>query len=330
MNKHIRDTLILFVVSAVFIVGMTLLIQAKVFNKYTVHIMTTAGINIIVALSINLILGFTGQLALGHAGFMAIGAYTTAVVMMHTPIPLPLALVLGGLMAGLFGLLIGFPTLRLTGDYLAIVTLGFGEIIRVIMINIPNITGGAAGLKGVPGFTSMVRQNHIYGFVWVMVILVLVIALIHNLINSSHGRAIISIREDEIASNSMGVNVFYTKMFSFVLSAFIAGMAGGLFAPLNRYLNPSSFGYQKSVDFIIIVVLGGMGSVTGTVLTGFVLTYLQEALRFLKDFRLVIYPLLLIIMMLFRPKGIMGSSEWSITGLFDKIVSKFKSKEVHE
>jgi len=330
MKKNIRDAIILFGVSAVVITVLTLMVQAKVFNKYTTHILTTAGINVILALSLNLILGFTGQLALGHAGFMAVGAYTTAVVMMNSALPLPVALLLGGIMAAIIGLIIGFPVLRLRGDYLAIVTLGFGEMIRVIMINLPDLTGGAAGLKGVPGFTPMVRQNHIHGFVWVMVVMVLMIALVHNLIKSSHGRAIISIREDEIASNSMGVNVFYTKMFSFVLSTFMAGVAGGLFAPLNRYLNPNSFNFIKSVDFIIIVVLGGMGSVTGTVITGFVLTYLQEFLRFLKDFRLVIYPILLIIMMLFRPKGLMGSSEWSITGAYDWLLSKVKKKEVSE
>lgn len=285
------------------------LIYLGIIDEYTAQILTFAAINVIIALSLNLISGFTGQLALGHAGFMAIGAYSTAALVMQLHVPNLPAILIGGMVTAVFGFVIGFPTLRLKGDYLAIVTLGFGEIIRVLMINAEKITGGAAGLKGIPSFTENISLNPVLSFVWAFLFMIGTIILISNLIKSSHGRAIISIREDEIASNAMGVNVFYYKMFSFTLSAFIAGIGGGLYALIFGYLNPTMFNFLKSCDFLVIVVLGGMGSIVGTVATGFILTYLQEFLRFLQDYRLVIYPLILIILMLFKPTGLIGLVE---------------------
>lgn len=290
----------------IFIVG---LIYLGIIDEYTAQILTFAAINVIIALSLNLISGFTGQLALGHAGFMAIGAYATAALVMQLHLPILVAILVGGVVTAVFGFVIGFPTLRLNGDYLAIVTLGFGEIIRVLMINAEKITGGAAGLKGIPSFSKDIALNPTLSFVWVFLFMIGIIILISNLIKSSHGRAIISIREDEIASNAMGINVFYYKMFSFTLSAFIAGIGGGLYALFFGYLNPTMFNFLKSCDFLVIVVLGGMGSIIGTVATGFILTYLQEFLRFLQDYRLVIYPLILIIIMLFKPTGLIGLVE---------------------
>lgn len=310
--KIIKNVALLILI----ILGISALIRLGVIDEYTAQILTLAGINVIVALSLNLISGFTGQLALGHAGFMAIGAYTTAVLVMRFPVfmlqdgslanlfRIFIAVVLGGVVTSIFGLFIGLPTLRLRGDYLAIVTLGFGEIIRVVMVNLEQITGGAAGLKGIPSFSSDMLWSPTVSFVWVIGFMVLVIFLIRNLINSSHGRAMISIREDEIAANSMGINVFYYKMFSFTLSTFIAGIGGGLYALFFGYLNPTMFNFLKSVDFVIIVVLGGMGSITGTIISGFVITYLPEFLRFLQDYRLVIYPVVLIFIMMMNNKGI--------------------------
>lgn len=287
----------------VFTVG---LIYFGVIDEYTAQILTFAGINVIIALSLNLISGFTGQLALGHAGFMAIGAYATAALVMQLQVPILFAILAGGVITAAFGFVIGFPTLRLKGDYLAIVTLGFGEIIRVLMINAEKITGGAAGLKGIPSFSKDIALNPALSFIWVVLFMIGTIILISNLIKSSHGRAIVSIREDETASNAMGINVFYYKMFSFTLSAFIAGIGGGLYALFFGYLNPTMFNFLKSCDFLVIVVLGGMGSIIGTITTGFILTYLQEFLRFLQDYRLVIYPLILVFIMLFKPTGLVG------------------------
>lgn len=288
---------------------MAVLIYLGIIDEYTAQILTFGAINVIIALSLNLISGFTGQLALGHAGFMAIGAYSTAALVMQLQTPIIVAILVGGIITAIFGFVIGFPTLRLKGDYLAIVTLGFGEIIRVLMINAEKITGGAAGLKGIPSFSKDYALNPTVSFIWVFLFLIGIIILMNNLIKSSHGRAIISIREDEIASNAMGVNVFYMKMFSFTLSAFIAGIGGGLYALFFGYLNPTMFNFLKSCDFLVIVVLGGMGSILGTVVTGFILTYLQEFLRFFQDYRLVIYPLILITIMLFKPNGLIGLIE---------------------
>lgn len=291
------------------LVALSLLIYFGIIDEYTAQILTQGGISVIIALSLNLISGFTGQLALGQAGFMAIGAYTTAILVMRFQMPFFPAILLGGLMTALFGFIIGFPTLRLKGDYLAIVTLGFGEIIRSLLINLGELTGGAAGLKGIPQFSEDMLLGPLISFVWIFLFMLVVILLISNLIKSSPGRALVSIREDEIAANSMGINVFYYKMFSFTLAAFIAGIGGGLYAIFFGYLSPKTFDFLKSCDFLIIVVLGGMSSITGTVATGFILTYLQEFLRFLQDYRLVIYPLLLILMMLFKPAGLIGILE---------------------
>lgn len=322
MSSKLQKTITSIILLVIGFVILNVLVATRIIDEYTTQVLTIGAINVIIALGLNLISGYTGQLALGHAGFMAVGAYTTAALMMKLNVPIFPAIFAGGLMSALFGLLIGLPTLRLHGDYLAIVTLGFGEIIRVIMVNLADITGGPAGLKGIPPFTTNFVWRPVVSFAVVLLFLVLVVILISNLIKSSPGCAIISVREDEIAANAMGINVFYYKNFAFTLSAFIAGLGGGLYAPFFGYLNPNMFNFQKSVEFLIIVVLGGMGNITGTVLAGFGLTYLQEFLRFLQDYRLVIYPLILIIMMLFQPSGLMGvfgNKEFSLTGLADKI-----------
>ena len=326
MEHKTRNSILLAIIAIAVVVIPTMLIKIEVIDEYTAQILTLAGINAIIAISLNLISGITGQLALGHAGFMAIGAYTTSSLTMQLGLPLPLAIIGGGFMTAVFGFIIGFPTLKLSGDYLAIVTLGFGEIIRVVLINMKGITGGAAGLKGVPGFTADILAQPVISFAVVTATLVLILAGITNFLLSSYGRAIISIREDEIAAASNGIPVFFYKMFSFTISAFLAGIAGGLYAPFFGYLNPTMFTFLKSVDFLIIVVLGGMGSITGTIIASYVLTYLQEFLRFLKDYRLVIYPFILIFIMLFRPKGLLGRSELSLVGLLNRVLQWRASK----
>jgi branched-chain amino acid transport system permease protein len=309
-HQHWRRTLLKGMVMVGAGAGFAAAIIGGVIDAYTAQVLTLGGINVMVALSLNLISGFTGQLALGQAGFMAVGAYTTACLLMRLQFGLLPAITGGGLVTAGFGLLIGFPTLKLRGDYLAIVTLGFGEL---IMVNLESLTGGAAGLKGIPSFTAAVSLRPGLSFLWVYLFLVLTLIIVANLIRSSPGRAVLAVREDEIAANAMGINVFYYKMLTFTLAAFIAGIAGGLYAPFFRYLNPTMFNFLKSCDFLIIVVLGGMGSITGTVLAGLGLTYLQEFLRIVSDYRMVLYPLLLILMMIFRPSGMMGNREW--TGL---------------
>lgn len=304
----------LLITSVLVFIVIATLIFFQIIDEYNAQILTLAGIYVIMSLSLNLITGFTGQLALGHAGFMAIGAYSAAISVVKFHLPLFLSIIIGGLVTAIFGIIIGFPTLRLRGDYLAITTLGFGEIVRVLMINLGDFTGGAAGLKGIPSFadTGNFILNAILNFTWVFAFVIITLAVISNLIRSSHGRAIISIREDEIASNSMGINVAYYKMVSFIISAFFAGIGGSLYAIYFGYLNPAMFGFLNSVNFVVIVVLGGLGSITGTVLAGVGFTYIQEWLRIFKDFRLVIFGLALILVMLFWQRGLMGNTEFSI------------------
>lgn len=285
-------------------------------NSYLQQILFYIAINIILAASLNLVNGFCGQFSLGHAGFMAIGAYVGALFSLHapilpdTPIGYPIYAVAGGLAAAAAGLLVGMPSLRLRGDYLAIVTLGFGEIIRVILLNL-EVAGGARGLFGIPGSTDFVACFH--AFFWAGGTVLLIWRLVH----SSYGRAFLSVREDEVASECMGINTTRVKVSAFVISSFFAGVAGALFAQTTNALNPASFQFVKSVDVVIMVVLGGMGSLTGSVLGAILVTILPEALRPLReitggvDLRMVIYSLTLILLMILRPEGLLGSREWT-------------------
>jgi branched-chain amino acid transport system permease protein len=268
------------------------------------------------AISVNLICGITGQLSLGQAGFMAIGAYTASVLTFKLGVPFPLSVLCAGIVTAFFGFLIGLPTLKLQGDYLAIVTLGFGEIIRVLFVNFKAITGGPNGFQA----TSMFFMNPTYAYLVITTTLVLVVVLLQNFIRSTYGRAIIAIREDEIAANSNGINVFKYKMIGFVIASLIAGIAGSLYAPFIGFIKPDLASFNRSIDYLIFVVLGGMGSMTGSILASFVLTYLQEFLRFLKDYRMLIYPLILILVMLFKPQGLLGTRELSFVKLWDAFV----------
>jgi branched-chain amino acid transport system permease protein len=316
MQEKTRNAWFLLGLSALLLFGLSALIYLGVIDEYTAQIISLGSINVVIALSLNLVSGFCGQLALGQAGFMAIGAYTAAFFTMQLKLPLAVGIVAGGFVSAVFGFLVGFPALRLRGDYLAIVTLGFGEIIRVILINIEGLTGGAAGLKGIPSFTRDILLQPAFSFFFTLLAVIIAVTVVKNLLSSSYGRAIMSVREDEIASGSVGIPVFRYKMAAFMFSAFIAGVGGGLYAPFFGYLNPTMFNFLKSVDFLIIVVMGGMGSVAGTVIAGYALTYLQEFLRFLKDYRLVIYSLLLVVIMIYRPSGLMGKREWSPASFF--------------
>jgi len=288
-------------------------------DPYFFTILMYAGINVILAVSLNLVNGFTGQFSMGHAGFMSVGGYIAAYLTTTLTAQYPalltdyfqsgglffVALFLGGLGASFVGYCVGLPSLRLKGDYLAIVTLGFGEIIRVVILNVDAI-GGARGMPNIPYFTH---------FGWVFSMIVVTVFVVWRLVNSAHGRTFLAVREDEIAAEAMGVNTTRAKVRAFVVGAFFAGIAGGLFAHYLRYLNPQTFDFNRSFEIIIMVVLGGMGSVTGSVIAALFLTGIREALRPLQeytgvDFRMIIYSLLLIVLMLTRPNGIMGTREY--------------------
>jgi branched-chain amino acid transport system permease protein len=284
------------------------------------------GVNAIMAMSVNMIVGVTGQLSLGQAGFLAIGAYSCIFFNLDMGIPLPLAAVFAVLLTTVAGFLIGFPVLKLTGDYLAIVTLGFGEIIRIVFINLKTITGGPNGRQ----FTTVMKLNGVLALGVVTAVLVALLALLQNFIRSSYGRAIMACREDEIAANSCGINIFRYKMLGFVTASFVAGAGGCLYAMVVGLVQPSAAQFLRSIDFLIYVVLGGMGSMTGSILSAYVLTYLQEILRFLQDYRLLIYPLILIFVMLFRPQGLLGMKEFSFVNTWNIIENYILRKKRKE
>jgi branched-chain amino acid transport system permease protein len=276
-----------------------------ILNDYHMINIITIGISIILGVSLNLINGFTGQFSLGHAGFMAVGAYTGAILTMKFGFPFPATLLCGGLAAAVVGLVIGLPTLRLRGDYLAIATLGFGEILRVLFINWSYV-GGAGGMVVTQRYTN---------FHWVYAMTVLTIIVIRNWLQSAHGRACVAIREDEIAASSMGINTTLYKVAAFILGSFFAGVAGVLYAHAYYIVTPASFGFLKSVEILIIVVLGGMGSISGSVLAAIAITLVSVIFTPWPYLRMILYSLALIIVMVYRPGGLMGVKEIQLPAL---------------
>jgi branched-chain amino acid transport system permease protein len=312
-------------------IGLLLLIvflgwlTSEFMSEYHQQILANCGINVILAVSLNLVNGFTGQFSMGHAGFMAVGAYvaaslTTLIVplfgfaavpgVMTESILFLCALILSGMAAGLVGFIVGVPSLRLKGDYLAIVTLGFGEIIRTSILNIEAI-GGARGFIGIPHWTNLY---------WIIGIAAVTTVAIARLITSVAGKQFMAVRDDETAATAMGLSTTRIKVRAFVLASFFAGIAGALFAHYQSYLNPSTFTFNYSFQIIAMVVLGGMGSLTGSVVAAILLTVLLEGLRSLQDvttldLRMVIYALVLIVLMLTRPQGLLGRREiWDLIG----------------
>ncbi|MDR0589215.1 MAG: branched-chain amino acid ABC transporter permease [Spirochaetaceae bacterium] len=322
----LRSTIILTVIGILAVLLPFLLMTAGILDAYTAHVIAMGGVNAIMAMSVNMIVGITGQLSLGQAGFLAIGAYSCIFFSLDLGFPLPLAAVCATALTTIAGFLIGFPVLKLTGDYLAIVTLGFGEIIRVVFINLKALTGGPNGRQ----FTTVMVLNGRLALGIVTLVLAALLALVQNFLRSTYGRAMLAVREDEIAANSAGVDIFRYKMLGFVLAASIAGVGGSLYAMVVGFVKPDIAQFLKSIDFLIYVVLGGMGSMTGSILAAYVLTYLQEFLRFLQDYRLLIYPLILIFVMLFRPKGLLGTKEFSFVHSVDRLAAFIRRKNGKE
>jgi len=275
------------------------LISADLLSQYYQIILTSLCINIILAVSLNLINGFTGQLSLGHAGFMAVGAYVSVVMTNRLELPFITGLLAACGAAALAGLIIGVPTLRLKGDYLAIATLGFGEIIRVVLQNIDYV-GGPSGIMGIDKFTT---------WPWLFGSTLLTLVVVINLINSSYGRAIISVREDEVAAELMGINTTRYKVLAFVIGATFAGLAGTLYAHYFYIIKPETFNFLKSFDILVMVVLGGLGSTTGAVIAAVFITSLTAALQSFPAIRMILYSLILIMVMIYRPQGLMGNKE---------------------
>lgn len=286
-------------------------------GSYDRRIVLTIGINMILATSLNLINGFTGQFSLGHAGFMGIGAYASAIVStliapdmfgsgpesIGGSLLFIVPMLVGGAVAALAGLLVGIPSLRLKGDYLAIVTLGFGEIIRVIIQNIPEV-GGSLGLANIPIYSN---------WIWIFLTLSVLAFIVQNLMRSTYGKGFLAVRDDEIAAEATGIDTTRYKVTAFVIGAFFAGVAGSLYGHFNGLIRPDDFGFLKSVEIVVMVILGGMGSTYGVLFAAAILTYLPEWLRevdiagvSLSEFRMSIYALALIVLMLLRPQGLFG------------------------
>ena len=342
MNKTKIKTPVRYIINTVLTIILWALLTVLVSSsglkgEYYRGILITIGINIILATSLNIVCGYLGQLPLGHAGFMAVGAYAGAIFMKSTPVAallragnhaavipyIIIAVIISAVIAGVFGLIIGIPALRLKGDYLAIITLGFGEIIRVVLTNIDSVLGfkftyGASGLARIPKFTSL---NVIFVFTAICLF------LIHVFMKSRHGRAVLSIRDNEIAAESVGINTTFYKTLAFVFSAMLAGIAGCLYAGYIGSLYPSTFKFMKSIEILVMVVLGGMGSMLGSVISAVVLTALPEVLRSFSEYRMVVYSLALVLMMLFRPKGLMGTYDFSMGNTIENIIDRIRFRK---
>ncbi|NJP39978.1 branched-chain amino acid ABC transporter permease [Oscillospiraceae bacterium HV4-5-C5C] len=304
-KKKIRSYLINLAAAAFVFIVVYLALQLGWINSYYRSILILICINSIMTISLNLATGLLGELCLGHAGFMAVGAYTTALISLNSGLPtyvgLTLGILAGAVTAGIAAVLVGIPALRLRGDYLAIITLAFGQIITILIRSL-GFTGGALGLNGIPLTTDFPLTY------WMLIV---TMYIVYALIRSRQGRAILAIREDDIAAEASGINVTRYKMLAFVISAMLAGVAGALYAHYQGVLTPEKFDYNYSIDFMVMVVFGGMGSITGSILAAIVLTILPQLLYGFSDYRMLLYSILLIALMIFKPSGLLGQKELS-------------------
>ena len=303
-----QDAVFLLAAVVVFAVLQFLMAERIVSSFWRLNISLIC-LNVMLASSLNLINGVTGQFSLGHAGFMAVGAYVSAVCTVFLHLPFVVSLVGGAAAAGLLGFLVGMPTLRLQGDYLAIATLGMGEIIRICILNIQQV-GGASGMSGIPRDTT---------FPWLFFCMVVTLFVLKNIIHSKQGRACLAVRENAIAAEAMGINTTEFKVFAFTIASMFAGLAGALFSHYFGIAHPSSFTFMRSFDIMTMVVLGGLGSLSGSVIGAFILTLIAAVMQSYPEYRMIVYALLLIILMLYRPNGILGNKE-----LAELMLSKWK------
>ncbi|MFD0898192.1 branched-chain amino acid ABC transporter permease [Loigolactobacillus binensis] len=308
MKKNLKYNAIWLAIAILGYVLIYALEMVGVIDQFAETTLVLIGINIILATSLNLVIGFSGQFSLGHAGFMALGAYSSALVTSAIPSVggFLLGLLVGMIVAGIVALVVGIPTLRLNGDYLAIATMGVAEIIRIILNNL-KITNGPAGLYNIP---MLANWSTVY------VLVVITTLIIVNFVHSRNGRAVMSVREDEIAAESIGINTTKYKIIAFVLGAAIASIGGALHANYIQTINPTDFGIMESINILIIVVLGGIGSITGTFVAAFLLGILDMILQNFGTLRMVLYSLALILIMVFKPSGLLGTWEFSVRRLF--------------
>lgn len=302
--QYVRTKRITLIVAAILLLGLPWVVT----NKYYIHILISVGLYSILALSLNLVTGYAGQLSFCHVAFYGIGAYTGGLLMLRLGVSFWLAILAGALMAAFFGLILGLPTLRLRGDYLAIVTLGFGEIVRLVLINSTELTRGPLGLPGIPspnlfGYQFSGRVPYYY---LILAFLLLTLFLMRRITNSGIGLSMLAVKHDEIAAESIGIAPIKYKLLAFVLSAAFAGAVGVFYASYVSFISPDTFVYTDSVTILAMVVLGGMASLPGAVLGALVLSAVPEILRAINDYRMVLYGLLMVLMMIYRPQGFWG------------------------
>ncbi len=289
-----------------------LLIMPVVSSMYQTNIMISALLYVMLALGLNIVVGIAGQLVLGYVAFYAVGAYTYALLNQYFALGFWVCLPLGGIMAIFFGLALGFPVLRLRGDYLAIVTLGFGEIVRLVLQNWADVTGGPRGISNIPppglfGAKLDLAENSIYIYYLVLAAVLVTILIISRIKNSRVGLALQALREDEIAAEAMGIDITKVKLSAFALGSCWAGFAGVIFAAKTSFINPASFSFMESAMILSMVVLGGMGSISGVIIAAMILILVPEYLRAFSEYRMLIFGMVMVLMMIFRPQGLVTS-----------------------
>lgn len=295
-------------------------------STYWFGVGTVVCIYMIAILGVSILCGFTGLFSMGHAGFMAVGGYTSALLTKNFGVPIYVGILAGSLLAMILGMLISYPTLKLKDDYFIIVTLGIGEAIKLVIQNLDSVTGGARGLTDIP---PLQIKGFPYHFFIVLGIVVVIVIILRNFLHSKHGRNCVAVREEELAAAAVGINVFNYKMLAMAISCALCGLAGGLLGHYMHYLQPNMFTSVKSDELVIAVILGGRGSLTGTILASLILLPLPEFLRFgsAQEWRMVIYGLLVVLVILFRPSGLMGTKELTINDLkyaWHKITDLFR------
>jgi len=297
-----------------------LLLPIVINNDYVIRIFVVAGIYSILTLGLNLVTGYSGQLCLGWAAFYGIGAYTSALLSLNWQWSFWLTLPIGGIVAGLFGVLLGIPTARLRNVYLAITTLGFGEIIRLILLNWTDLTRGAMGLPGIPApsFLGYSLDHQYFYYYFIVALVVVSIIAMMRIIDSRLGRALIAIREDELAAKTMGIDTTRYKIIAFAIGAFLAGIAGSFYAHYSTFIDPHTFSFNESMVVLAMAMLGGMGSITGSIFGAVVLTLLPELLREMAEYRMIIYGLILMIVVIVRPQGFFGKSSTDVSKMAKK------------
>jgi branched-chain amino acid transport system permease protein len=294
--------------------------MGSIFSSYNINILVLAGIYVILALGLNLTTGFAGQVSLGHAAFYAIGAYASAILSTRLGFSLWLTLPISAVVTFVIGALLGLPSLRVKEDFLAVVTLGFGLIVQSLALNL-KITGGPMGIGNIQPLSLFGVQLNSFGFlVFEIIVIVILTFVLHRLVDSRVGRALLAIREDETVADPLGINTTRYKVLAFAIGAMYAGIAGCLFAHFFTYVSPDSFGFTQSATILSMVVLGGLGSIQGSIIGAVILSMAPEFLRGLNDYRILIYGLLLVVMMRYRPQGLFGNGTMTLRGLKDRIV----------